>query len=153
MSLPTIAAPAAAPSGLRGAGARVRDGRAGPLPFLRRLFRGSQARIGGVLVALLLVTAIFAPLLAPHDPFQLRTGPAKEPPSLAHPFGTDDIGRDMLSRIMYGARITVQIGAISVALALGLGVTIGLVAGFYGGWVESVLMRFTDIMLRDLAAD
>lgn len=119
----------------------------GVVAFLRRLFRTSQAQLGGALVLILLLTAIFAPVLAPHDPFALRVGPAKAPPSLEFPFGTDDLGRDMLSRIMYGARITVQIGVISVALALGIGVVIGLVAGFYGGRVDSVLMRFTDIAL------
>jgi peptide/nickel transport system permease protein len=119
----------------------------GPLQFARRLFRTTQAQVGGVIVAILLLTALLAPLVAPYDPFELRVGPAKTPPSQAYPFGTDDLGRDMLSRIMYGARITVQIGIISVTLALGIGVTIGLVAGFYGGWVDSLLMRFTDIML------
>lgn len=119
----------------------------GVVAFLRRFFRNSQAQLGGALVLLLLLTAIFAPLLAPHDPFELRVGPAKAAPSLEFPFGTDDLGRDMLSRIMYGARITVQIGTISVALALGIGVLIGLVAGFYGGTVDSLLMRFTDIAL------
>ncbi|MBW3632597.1 MAG: ABC transporter permease [Chloroflexi bacterium] len=121
--------------------------RFGPLDFLRRLFRTTQAQIGGAIVLLLLLTAVFAPLVAPYDPYELRVGSAKDPPSPAYPFGTDDLGRDMLSRIMYGARITVQIGTISVALALGIGVTIGLVAGFYGGWIDSLLMRFTDIML------
>jgi peptide/nickel transport system permease protein len=121
--------------------------RFGPLEFLRRLFRTSQAQIGGTIVLVLLFTAAFAPLLAPYDPYELRVGPVKDPPSTAYPFGTDDLGRDMLSRIMHGARITVQIGIISVALALGIGVTIGLIAGFYGGWVDSLLMRFTDVML------
>jgi peptide/nickel transport system permease protein len=121
--------------------------RFGRLEFLRRLFRTTQAQIGGAIVLLLLLTAVFAPFVAPYDPYELRVGGAKDPPSQAYPFGTDDLGRDMLSRIMHGARITVQIGTISVALALGIGVTIGLVAGFYGGWIDSFLMRFTDIML------
>jgi peptide/nickel transport system permease protein len=125
---------------------RTSPGR-GPAGFARRLFRTSQAQIGGVIVLVLLLTALFAPLIAPYDPYELRAGPAREPPSAAHPFGTDDLGRDMLSRIMHGARITVQIGIISVALALGIGVTIGLVAGYYGGFVDTVLMRFTDVML------
>ena len=119
----------------------------GSVSFLSRLFRNSQAKIGGLIILVLLITAALAPILAPYDPYQLRVGGAKEPPSAAHPFGTDDIGRDMLSRIMHGARITVQIGTISVALALGIGVTIGLMAGFYSGWIDSLLMRFTDVML------
>ena len=138
MTAPALTAPVLTPRAVP---------RTGPLGFARRLFRTTQARIGGVIVLVLLLTAAFAPVLAPHDPYELRVGPAKQPPSPEFPFGTDDLGRDMLSRIMTGARITVQIGVISVALALGLGVTIGLTAGFYGGWVDSVLMRFTDIML------
>ncbi|HEX5498263.1 MAG TPA: ABC transporter permease [Thermomicrobiales bacterium] len=121
--------------------------RFGPLLFLRRLFRTTQAQLGGALVLLLLLTALFAPALAPHDPYELMVGPPMAPPSPAFPFGTDDLGRDMLSRIMFGSRITVKIGVISVALALGIGVTIGLVAGFYGGAVDSLLMRFTDLAL------
>ena len=122
--------------------------RFGRLEFLRRLFRTTQAQIGGAIVLLLLLTAVFAPFVAPYDPYELRVGPAQRIRRRRRiPFGTDDLGRDMLSRIMYGARITVQIGTISVALALGIGVTIGLVAGFYGGWIDSLLMRFTDIML------
>lgn len=124
--------------------APIRHGAAG---FLRRLFRTTQAQIGGAIVLLLLLVAAFAPLVAPYDPFELRVGPPKAPPSTEFPFGTDDVGRDMLSRVMYGARITVQIGVISVALALGIGVTIGLVAGFYGGGIDTLLMRFTDVML------
>ncbi len=115
--------------------------------WLKRLFRTTQAQIGGAIILLLLFTAAFAPLVAPHDPFKLRVGPPKATPSAEFPFGTDDVGRDMLSRIMYGARITVQIGVISVALALGIGVTVGLLAGFYGGGVDTLLMRLTDIML------
>jgi peptide/nickel transport system permease protein len=126
---------------------RLARRRSGFLDFLRRLFRSSQAQIGGALVLLLLLTAALAPVLAPYDPYELRVGPAKAPPSMAFPFGTDDLGRDMLSRIMHGARITVQIGMISVALALGIGVTIGLIAGFYSGAIDSLLMRFTDIAL------
>jgi peptide/nickel transport system permease protein len=121
--------------------------RFGPLLFLRRLFRTTQAQLGGALVLLLLLTALFAPALAPHDPYELMIGPPMAPPSQAFPFGTDDLGRDMLSRIMYGSRITVKIGFISVALALGIGVTIGLLAGFYGGAVDNLLMRFTDLAL------
>jgi peptide/nickel transport system permease protein len=128
-------------------GRQPRLGQSGAVGFLRRLFRGSQAQIGGAIVLLLLLTAAIAPVVAPFDPFALRAGPPKEPPTLAHPFGTDDLGRDMLSRIMYGARITVQIGTISVALALSIGVTIGLLAGFYGGGIDALLMRFTDIAL------
>src|SRR4051794_29686491 len=76
---------------------RPRTGQSGPISFLSRLFRNAQAKIGGLIILVLLITAVLAPILAPYDPYQLRVGGAKEPPSAAHPFGTDDIGRDMLS--------------------------------------------------------
>ena len=121
--------------------------RSGVADVLRRLFARRQAQFGGAIVLILVLAAIFAPVIAPYDPFQLRVGPLKEPPTRAFPFGTDDLGRDLLSRMIYGSRITLQIGTISVVLAVVLGVLVGVVAGFYGGWVDGVLMRFTDIML------
>lgn len=130
-----------------GAAPRRASARTGPLPFLRELFKRGQAQVGGVIILVLLVAALFAPAIAPYDPYEIRVGPIKQPPSSEHLFGTDDLGRDLFSRIVYGSRITLQIGTISVALALSVGVLIGLVAGYYGGWVDSLLMRFTDVML------
>ncbi len=121
--------------------------RTGVLPFLRTLLRQRQAQLGGVIVLVLLVMAIFAPLIAPYGPTEIKVGRPLDPPSRTDLFGTDDLGRDMFSRIVYGARITLQIGAISVALALVLGVIAGIMAGYYGGWVDTILMRFTDVTL------
>ncbi|MCC6791494.1 MAG: ABC transporter permease, partial [Thermomicrobiales bacterium] len=89
----------------------------------------------------------FAPLIATHDPEQIKVGKPFTGPNSDHFFGTDDLGRDMFSRIVYGSRITLTIGAIIVLIEIGIGVPIGLVAGFYGRWVDTLLMRFTDVML------
>ncbi|MDQ3695246.1 MAG: ABC transporter permease [Chloroflexota bacterium] len=121
--------------------------RSGPVWLLRTLLSKVQARIGGFIILLLLVCAIFAPLIAPFGPVELRAGEPLAPPSARHLFGTDDLGRDMFSRLVYGSRLTLQVGALSVAIATSIGVLIGLVAGFYGGWVDAWLMRFTDVML------
>jgi peptide/nickel transport system permease protein len=121
--------------------------RTGPIAFSRRLFRRRQAQIGGAIILLLILTAIFAPLIAPFDPNEIKVGKPLTFPTRTYIFGTDDLGRDMFSRIVYGSRITLTIGAIIVAIEVGIGVPIGLMAGYYGGKVDNVLMRFTDIML------
>lgn len=121
--------------------------RSGISSFLRRLFAQRQAQIGGAIILALLIAAIFAPVIAPFDPAEIKVGKPLSRPSDAHLFGTDDLGRDMFSRIIYGARITLRIGSIIVAIEVGLGVIIGLVAGYYGRWIDTLLMRFTDVML------
>lgn len=115
--------------------------------FVRQLFSRGQAQVGGAIVLLLVLSALFAPAISPFSPYEQRVGPLTEPPSRTHLFGTDPLGRDLFSRMVYGSRITLQIGTIIVAIAVVLGVSVGLVAGFYGGWIDAVLMRFTDIML------
>jgi peptide/nickel transport system permease protein len=121
--------------------------RTGLRAFGRALFKQRQAQLGGAIVLALLLMAIFAPLIAPYDPDEVQAGPPLQGPTRAHLFGTDDLGRDMFSRIVYGSRITLQIGTIAVSIAVVIGVLVGIVAGFYGGWVEAVLMRLTDLML------
>ena len=124
----------------------------------RRLRRDRVAMIGAALVVLIALAAIFAPFLAPHDPAeQFRDGltPAGQPvPSTLlsdggwrFPLGTDSNGRDLLSRILHGARISLTVGVLANALAVALGVMIGSVAGYFGGWFETILMRFSDIMM------
>ncbi|MBP6677980.1 MAG: ABC transporter permease subunit [Paracoccus sp.] len=111
------------------------------------------AVIGLAVFILLVVTAIFAPLLAPHDPTQQYRDALLAPPfwqeggSTKFLLGTDAVGRDMLSRLIYGAQYSLFIGIVVVAIALIGGVIIGLVAGFYGGWVDSVIMRVMDVVL------
>ncbi|WP_425330075.1 ABC transporter permease [Terrirubrum flagellatum] len=102
---------------------------------------------GFVIIGLLCVVAIFAPLIAPYDPAIQSLGDALQPPSLAHLAGTDEFGRDIFSRLVHGARITIQI-ILSVSIIVGpVGLLIGVVAGFFGGRIDALLMRATDIVL------
>src|SRR5271170_4178910 len=124
---------------------------AGLLPEFRRHFAASRSGVIGLgLVLLLVVAAVFAPLLAPHAPNeQIRTAIPHPPTWLAgtFPLGTDDLGRDVLSRLMYGARLSLSIGAVVVTLSFLVGTLLGLIAGFVGGAVDALVMRLMDIML------
>lgn len=105
--------------------------------------------VGAVMVASMIVVALFAPMLAPHDPTRAVAATYGDPgrPSLAFPLGTDELGRDVLSRIIYGARISLTVGIAAMVMTMTIGVAIGLGAGFFGGAVDFILMRFTDVML------
>jgi peptide/nickel transport system permease protein len=103
--------------------------------------------IGGTLVALLLVTAIFAPLLTHYDPVAGDISESLDPPSAAHWLGTDDQGRDVMARVLYGARVSLSVAAISVTIGVVVGVTIGLTAGYAGGTADLLLMRVIDALL------
>jgi peptide/nickel transport system permease protein len=94
-----------------------------------------------------LLIALFAPWVAPYDPIEQHLYERLSPPSVEHPFGTDDFGRDILSRVIYGTRISLRIGIVAVLIALSVGMAIGLAAGFYGGVTDQVLMRLMDLML------
>ncbi|HET8626826.1 MAG TPA: ABC transporter permease [Thermomicrobiales bacterium] len=113
----------------------------------RQLRRNPTAVIGAALLALEIVVAVAAPLLAPYDPLDQDFTAALKAPSGAHLFGTDDVGRDLLSRVMYGARISLRVGLIAVAIGGGVGVVLGLLSGFYGGLVAGVILRFMDLLL------
>ena len=130
---------------LRGATKPVAE-RTGFLWTLRDLFRRRSAQIGGAIVLLLVLMAIFAPVIAPYDPYAINVTDRLHPPSLTYPFGTDDLGRDLFSRIIYGARTTIQTGVVVVFIAASLGSLIGLISGYYGGVVDLVIMRVIDIM-------
>ncbi len=114
--------------------------------FLRQLLRSPTGAIGLFIVVTLIVAAVFAPWIAPHDPLRMAVGPRFQPPSLTHWFGTDDFGRDVFSRIVYGARLTLQIGVIAVGISLTSGLLLGLVAGYAGAWPERILMRLVDVL-------
>ena len=111
-----------------------------------RFKRNKLALIGGIIVLIMVLIAIFAPVLAPHDPY--RTAPLRrlEAPSFEHPLGTDAMGRDMLSRLIYGARVELSIGILIILFEGTIGITLGLLAGYFGGWVDSVIMRLVDIL-------
>lgn len=117
------------------------------LDALRRLFRNKLAIAGMLIMGTFLLTAIFAPVLAPYDPIKQELIMRRRPPSQEHWLGRDDLGRDILSRIIFGARLSLQVGVLSVGFAIVLGAVIGAVAGFAGGWVDSIVMRLMDIML------
>jgi peptide/nickel transport system permease protein len=99
------------------------------------------------MLLLCVVVALAAPLLAPYDPIALIPGAVLRPPSRSFLFGTDELGRDVLSRVIYGARISMQIGAVTIGIALVLGTLVGLLAGFYGGVVDSALMAAVEVLL------
>ena len=109
--------------------------------------RSFTLRIGMVLVLLLVVSAIGADFLAPYDPYKVDIGAVMAPPSVEHPFGTDYLGRDVLSRVIYGGRISLSIGILAVLISGLVGTAVGATAGFAGGWVDELLMRLTDIVL------
>jgi peptide/nickel transport system permease protein len=113
-----------------------------------RIRRNRLAMAGLVIVGLLLLVAALAPWIAPHDPFVQNLGNRLQPPGTpGYWLGTDDFGRDILSRIMYGARITLYIIALVAVTAPVLGLLVGTVSGYFGGWIDGVLMRLTDIFL------
>ncbi|MBI3979533.1 MAG: ABC transporter permease [Chloroflexi bacterium] len=113
---------------------------------LRRLAQNGLAVAGAAILTVIAVLAVFAPLLAPYDPLQMNPQQLLEGPSLMHPFGTDEFGRDILSRIIWGARISLAVGAISVGLALTVGLALGLLSGFYGGLLDDLISRLLDVV-------
>lgn len=116
--------------------------------LLARVRRDRLFQLGLVLIALVVISAILAPVLAPHDPLRgdLR-GAYLRPPGGAYLLGTDTQGRDLLSRVIYGARVSLIVGLVSQTIATLLGVTMGLLSGFYGRWVDALVMRLADITL------
>ncbi|HEX8617228.1 MAG TPA: nickel transporter permease [Thermoanaerobaculia bacterium] len=114
---------------------------------LKRLLRNFAFTAGLLLTLLLIFSAIAAPLLAPHDPFEQDTSRRLEAPSDEHPLGLDDLGRDVLSRIFYGARVSLRVGFSVVFLASLIGITLGAMAGYFGGAIDVIVMRLCDILL------
>jgi len=114
---------------------------------LKLFFANPLATIGTVIIVLLIVMAIFAPWIATHDPLTQNLTQALKPPSAEFLLGTDELGRDIFSRIVYGSRITLTIVALVSVIVGPIGLIIGMVSGYYGGWTDRVLMRITDIFL------
>jgi peptide/nickel transport system permease protein len=113
----------------------------------RRFSRNRLSVIAAVTVLVLIIVALFAPLIAPYDPTTIDVHNVLSPPSKTHLLGTDELGRDVLSRIIWGSRVSLKVGFVAVGIAITIGIVIGSIAGFYGGKVDAVLMRFVDIML------
>ena len=114
---------------------------------IRRLARRRAALVGLCVVVFFVAIAVFAPWLAPYDPLATSWSAIRKAPSAAHWFGTDELGRDVLSRVIYGARASLLAGVVSVSIALSLGVPIGLLAGYAGRWSDALISRMTDAML------
>jgi peptide/nickel transport system permease protein len=114
---------------------------------LRRLFARKGAVVGLAVIAAFILLAVFAPVVAPYDPIATSWTLVRKPPSWLHWFGTDDLGRDILTRVLYGARASLVAGAISVGIALGIGVPFGLLSGYRGGFIDALISRITDAML------
>ena len=118
---------------------------------LRRIIRiwlGRKVALAGTLVIVLLIlVALLAPWLSPFDPYKQNLRNRLQAPSLTHPFGTDHLGRDVLSRIIYGCRTSLEVGIIAVGLAAVVGSFLGLLAGYLRGWIDVVFMRFIDALM------
>jgi len=113
----------------------------------RRLLRNRPAALGLLVVVGLVLTAVFAPAIAPYDPAKQHYTALEQPPSATYPLGTDTLGRDVFSRIVFGSRYAVFLGIVIVGIQMIIGVGLGLVAGYYGGYVEAAIMRLVDISL------
>lgn len=113
-----------------------------------KYFKRNRLAVGGLLMILLIfLVAGSASLIAPHDPGKTNVSLKLKPPSLQHFLGTDQLGRDVFSRMLHGSRISLSVGFVAVAISIFIGILVGAMAGYYGRWVDSVLMRFVDVML------
>ena len=115
--------------------------------FWEMFYKNKLALTGCGIVILLFVVSLMAPVIAPYDPGAIDLKNVLAPPSGEHWFGTDQLGRDVLSRMIWGARISLKVGFVATGLAILIGMILGAVAGYYGGWIDATIMRFVDIML------
>jgi peptide/nickel transport system permease protein len=114
---------------------------------LQTLFERPSAVLGLIVIVLFIILAVFAPIIAPYDPITTSWSAVRKAPSAAHWFGTDDLGRDIMSRIIFGTRASLSAGVISVSIAVAIGVPLGLLAGYSGGFIDALISRITDAML------
>jgi peptide/nickel transport system permease protein len=120
----------------------------GPYREFWRLFRTNRfATAGLVVIVVLFVLSLVAAFITPYDPDAIDAWHVLLPPSSAHWFGTDELGRDVFTRVIFGARVSLKVGFVAVGIAVVIGTVVGLFAGFYGGWIDAFLMRLVDIML------
>jgi peptide/nickel transport system permease protein len=117
------------------------------MDFGSKFYKNKLMLSGAVIVLVLLIVSLLAPWLAPYDPGQIDLTHVLAAPSAGHLLGTDQLGRDVLSRMIWGARISLKVGFVATGLAILIGAMLGAVAGYYGGWIDSVIMRLVDIML------
>jgi len=115
--------------------------------MLRRTFRNRGAQIGTIILLALVTAALCAPLLTGADPNAIDPSITLLPPSAAHPMGTDHIGRDVFARFLFGGRLSLWVGLVAISIGATFGISLGLLAGFYGGWIDSASSWFTDVLL------
>lgn len=115
--------------------------------FRSVMTQNKAAMAGAIIIGLYLLMMLVAPLVAPYDPFEISLEDKLTPPSMEHWMGTDDKGRDILSRILYGSRLSIGVGFASVLFGAFFGITLGLIAGYYGKWVDTIISRLLDVML------
>lgn len=113
----------------------------------KRFSRNRLALNGLLIIGILAFVALAAPLVSPYDPTSINVHQVLSPPSWSHPFGTDELGRDVLTRMIWGSRVSLKVGFVAVGIAISIGTLVGSLAGYYGGRVDAVLMRFVDMML------
>lgn len=114
---------------------------------LRRLARSTSALVGSSILVLMVLAALLAPIVSPYDPIKASQRTSLEAPSAAHPMGTDRFGRDILSRVLWGGRLSLPVGFVSVLIAAVFGISLGLLAGYHGGRIDAIIMRMVDLML------
>lgn len=115
--------------------------------FYKKFKRNKLALIGGYIVLFYLLVALFAPIISPQDPFKIDLVNKLQPPSFDHWMGTDDKGRDILSRLIFGSRLSLAVGFVSVFFGAAIGIILGLLAGYYGKWMDTIIMRIVDVLL------
>jgi peptide/nickel transport system permease protein len=115
--------------------------------IIKRVLKDKLAIAGLTFIFIVFFIAIFANNIAPYDPYKINVYKVLEPPSKEHILGTDELGRDVLSRIIYGARVSLKVGFIAMGIAILTGTVLGLIAGYYGGFIDTIIMRFVDVML------
>ena len=116
-------------------------------PVVRRLLRQPGAVAGALILLLLVLGTLLGPVLSPYDPAKMSPREALQAPSLLHPLGTDHFGRDQLTRLLYGGSLSLQVGLVAVAIGASIGITLGAVAGYRGGWLDEIIGRIIDIKL------
>lgn len=113
----------------------------------RQFLRHRLAVYSSIVLLVIVLSAVFAPVLAPHDPSYINPMAFDQAPSLQHPLGTDRVGRDVLSRLIYGGRISLSVGVVAVSIYMVIGMILGSLAGYYGGWVDGIISRLIDVVL------
>jgi peptide/nickel transport system permease protein len=114
---------------------------------LRQIFRNRSAQIGGILLLILIFASYAAPLFTDKDPNKTQPSLALKPPSMEFPMGTDGIGRDNFARFLYGGRLSLRVGLVGITIGALIGITLGLVSGYFGGWLDSIISWFTDVLM------